>query len=140
MDLDEAAIERERAKGVGEVGIFWFYRGSIQPVSIPHTLGEAYGEFVNGHWDHVTYWPHVKRRLRVKHPEIMNYEYEQVPRGRVIYRESDGRFLIYGSRDFVTDEARKQQVLQAFRIPSEQAVFRADEHYGRVPGMSDAQT
>jgi len=137
VNFDEAAIERERAKGVGEVGIFWFYRGDIQPVSIPHTLGEAYGEFVNGHWDHVTYWPQAQRRLRAKYSEIMKYDYEQVPRGRVIYRTSDGKFLIYGSQEFVMNEARKKQVLQAFHIPSGQAVFRADEHYGRVPGMSE---
>ena len=55
------AIKQARTAGVGEVGIFWFFKGKILSDPIPHTLGEEYGDFINGRSDHCTYWPSLQR-------------------------------------------------------------------------------
>lgn len=118
-------IKAARLAGTGEVGIFWIFDGMLIPESIPHTEGEEYGEFVNGKTSHYDFWRSVQRLV----PKLRDYEYEQIPRGRVIYSRRDGKFHIYGSEQFVKNEAEKQMVLKAFSIAASEAVFRFDEHY-----------
>ncbi len=125
------AIKRERAAGIGEVGIFWFFKGSVILDSIPHTLGEDYGDFINGRSDHCTFWPSIQQLLS----EAAKYEYDQVPRGRVVYNKKDDRFLVYGSEKFVQNKQQKDMVLLKFNLPPGKTIFRADEHYATIPGM-----
>lgn len=121
----------DTSRAPGKVGIFWIFKGELIHNSVPVTDGEEYGDFVNGLCGHCTYWPHVQRTR----PETRHHEYEQVPRGRVVYRKHDDIFLVYGSERFVRNEAQKQLVLSAFGLAAAKTVFRADEHYGPVPGM-----
>lgn len=130
---NEKAIKREMSVAIGEVGIFWFFKGEILPSSVPYTLGEEYGDFINGKADHCTHWNVIRRSV----PGAAQYEYDQVPRGRVVYSKKDARFFVYGSDDFVKDERRKAVVLSAFKLPPNRTTFKADEHYGRIPGMLD---
>jgi hypothetical protein len=127
----QKAIKQAVAAGVGEVGIFWLFRGEVLSDSIPWTLGEEYGDFVNGHSDHCKFW----RSLRRHNPALVDYEYDQVPRGRVVYSKKDDKFFVYGSEDFVRDEEEKTLVVSEFHLPLGKMVFRADEHYGKIPGM-----
>ncbi len=125
--------KREASASIGEVGIFWFFKGEILPSSVPYTHGEEYGDFINGRSDHCTHWISIRRSV----PGAAQYEYDQVPRGRVIYSKRDDRFLVYGSEKFIVDEWRKAVVLSAFKLPPDRTTFKADEHYGRIPGMLD---
>jgi hypothetical protein len=130
--IDEVR-KREASSGVGEVGIFWFFKGEILPSSVPCKLGEQYGDFINGKSDHCTHWNSIRRSA----PGAAQYEYDQVPRGRVVYSKNDDRFLVYGSEEFIVDEWRKAVVISAFKLPPDRTTFKADEHYGRIPGMLD---
>ena len=123
------------ASGVGEVGIFWFFRGEIFQASVPHTHGENYGDFVNGIADHCTFWRSIQRLL----PAAERYSYDQVPRGRVVYRKRDDVYLVYGSAHFVRNEGQRHAVLEAFHLLDAKAIFREDEHYGDVPGMLEEE-
>ena len=114
-----------RTSGDGEVGIFWIYRGELIQESLPHVEGEVYGEFINGKSGHYEFWKSVQKRV----PALRNYEYDEVPRGRVIFSKRDGKFHIYGSEQFVKNEEERNMVLKAFNIPEAEAVFRFDEHY-----------
>jgi len=116
---------------VGRVGIFWIYKGRILSDSVPWSEGEPYGEFVNGLSDHCTYWVSVQRQL----PELRRYEYEQVPRGRVVYRTTDDTFLLYGSERFARDEIQQRRVTQDFQLVGKRVIVKPDEHYGPVQGM-----
>jgi len=130
-----AALERERAKGVGEVGIYWFFQGMLLGSWVPCTLGEDYGDFVNGPDDHVHFWPRLQNSLRKKLPALGHYEYDQVPRGRVIYRKPDDTFIVLGSERFVRNEGQQREVLKEFCLLDKRVVIKSDEHYGDVPGM-----
>lgn len=132
-----AALKREREKGVGEVGIFWFFREKFFASCVPHTLGEAYGDCINGPDDHVTYWPRLQKSFRQFLSELADYEYDQVPRGRVIYRTTDDTFVIYGSEWFVRNELQQRRVIEEFRLSDKRVVIKSDEHYGPVLGMLD---
>jgi hypothetical protein len=116
--------------GVGGVGIFWIHEGFLLRRSTPYTKGEDYGDFVNIHSDHRTIWG-IEQWL---HPKLMEYEYDQVPRGRVVFSKRDGKFHIYGSEPFVKNEAEKMMVLEGFSIAASEAVFRFDEHYSMAAG------
>ncbi len=81
----------------------------------------------------MTHWPLIQR----EHPPTRSYEYDQVPRGRVIYSTRDDTYTVYGSKRFVANETQKAVVLSTFHLPPERMRFRSDEHYGSVPGMLD---
>lgn len=130
-----AALKREREKGVGEVGIFWFFQGILFASSFPHTLGEAYGDFVNGLDDHVTFWPRLQKSFRQVLPALAEFEYDQVPRGRVVYRKADDTFLLYGSERFARDEIQQRRVMKDFQLVGKRIIVKPDEHYGPVQGM-----
>jgi hypothetical protein len=115
----------------GWVGIFWIYQNQVLADCVPWTEGESYGEFVNGLSDHCTHWATFQRQR----PELRRHEYEQVPRGRVIYNTLTATFTAYGSERFIRSEAQRALVLRAFHLPPGQTRFVADEHYGPVPGM-----
>jgi len=116
---------------VGRVGIFWIYKGRILSDSVPWSEGECYGEFINGLSDPCTYWAKLQRQL----PELRRYEYEQVPRGRVVYRTTDDTFLLYGSERFAHDEIQQRRVMEDFQLIGKRIIAKPDEHYGPVPGM-----
>lgn len=119
------SIKRDTEAGVPGVGIFWFHHGELWADSVPHTHGEAYGDYINGRNDHASYW----RNLQRISPEFKALEYDEVPRGRVLYSKPENRFVVYGSRQFLQNEAQKAEVLKEFRLPLERVVFRFDEHY-----------
>jgi hypothetical protein len=114
--------------GIGEVGIFWIHEGFLIQSSIPYTEGKDYADFVNGSTDHCTSW-YSAQRLR---PKLRDYEYDQIPRGRVVFSRRDGKFHIYGSEEFVRNEEEKSMVLKAFSISADNAVFKSDEHYAII--------
>lgn len=115
----------------GLVGIYWIYQKQVLADSVPWPEGERYGDYVNGLSDHYTHWARFQRQR----PELRRYEYEQVPRGRVIYNTVSATFTVLGSERFIRDEAQRALVLEAFHLPPGQTRFKADDHYGPVPGM-----
>jgi len=131
----QAAIKEDIVQGVGQVGIFWILDGHIPQAdddiireSIPYTHGEEYGDFINGWSAHVDFWALVQRVFTT------DLEYDEVPRGRVVYSKRDGTFLVYGSKAFVADEAQRARILMLFCLPENKTVFRSDEHYELVKG------
>jgi hypothetical protein len=118
-------------KHQGRVGIFWIFKGRVLADSVPPAEGEEYGEFVNGLSDHCNHWSTLQKQL----PELRRYEYEQVPRGRVVYNTVADTFAVYGSERFVRNESQRAMILDSFQLPPDRTRFQADEHYGPVPGM-----
>lgn len=60
-----------------------------------------------------------------KIPDLID-DYAYYPRGRVLYREKDGRFIAYADR-CLTAKEDKETILGLFGLPS--AVWRKDEQY-----------
>jgi hypothetical protein len=105
-----------------KVGIFWVYQGEIIAVPVEREAGEDDGLFINGPQGHAEAWEALRRR----DPHLRYLEYEQVPRGRVLFDKRQRRYLVYLDR--VLLKARvKAQVRAAFGLP--RAVFCTDEHY-----------
>ena len=124
---------QDQADKAGSVGIFWFFRGEVITDAIPIAQGEEYGKFVNNPLSHHDFW----NALRKKERRFSAYEYDQVPRGRVVYDKEEDRYLVYGSERFIQDEARKDLVCSIFHLVPNKTSFKADEHYRPIPGMID---
>jgi len=64
-----------------KVGIFWVFRGKLYAAAVPVKEGVQSVDAINGQADHVTFCPRPQRL----HLELRGLEYEQVPRGRVLF-------------------------------------------------------
>jgi len=107
-----------------KVGIFWVFRGKLYAAAVPVKEGVQSVDAINGQADHVSYWPQLQR-LR---PELRGLEYEQVPRGRVLFLKATGKFCVY--MDNVLHKPRiKQVLLKEFCLPKDQTKFLDDPHY-----------
>ncbi|MEO5333939.1 MAG: hypothetical protein H7839_18145, partial [Magnetococcus sp. YQC-5] len=95
---NKQAVENRKA-GLPMIGLFWFDEGRILfPVSEPIKEVPTRGGFKDIDQTHERVW----RQLRVHVPKYKLLEYEEVPRGRVVYQEADKLFMVYSSRKLGT--------------------------------------
>ena len=107
------------------VGIFWFFRDRIIIDSTPLSLAESYGDALGHTTSHIDYWTRLQRTGAVP-PEV---EYEEPPRGRVVYDQREQRFhlladkCILGRRDVVG------RIMDGLHLPPGKTTEGRDEHY-----------
>jgi hypothetical protein len=112
----------------GDVGIFWIDRGQLIMAAVPLAEGVDDGLFINGMDDHDPYWETVQRT----HTHLWDFEYDQVPRGRVLFNKAEHRFYIY--LDKVLCKATiKHMIMGHFRLPPAMTIFQTDLHYTTDP-------
>lgn len=126
------------------LGIFWGVKEGSEPVCLvtdttPLADGELYGEFLThprGHFDVWEAWRRLGHGGLAKRgfpKAIAWHEYEDFPRGRVVYHRQTERFIIYADRALQSD-AMVDRLLEAFRIPRLACDVRSDAHY-RTSGL-----
>ena len=79
------------------IGTFWFK--SLKLICDKTLLGDAvsYGDFLIHDKGHVDFWEEM--RLKTGFSSVFhNFEYDEVPRGRVAYNTTEKRFHIYVDR------------------------------------------
>jgi hypothetical protein len=123
----------------GSVGIFWGIPGSdsrwtILTDATPLSEAEPYGDFLThprGHYDVWSSWQTLSAAALAKQdiPQAVAYhEYEDFPRGRIVFQIKSGQFIVYADRrlqrsDVVTD------IATLFAIAPGTFVVRSDAHY-----------
>lgn len=115
-----------------KVGIFWVFRRRLLMAACPVEDGVECSGAIDSRHDHVDYWKVLQRR----HPELRALEYEQVPRGRVVFFQSDQRFCVYLDERLRTP-ALQQRVRKAFDLPASRTRFESDPHYVTDRGELD---
>lgn len=108
----------------GKVGIFWVFRGGILAASFAVQDGEKYGDAINGLTDHVKYWPRFQNQL----PELIDLEYQDIPRGRVLFMKPSQEFHVYMDK-VLHNSKTKRALLKEFSLPPKSSRFRTDAHY-----------
>ena len=115
-----------KSKAIPELGIFWIDdAGTMFAESISLRDAEDYGEFkifVGSHYD---IWPKAVRA----NPKWRDKEYEEVPRGRVVYKKDPKKpgFIVYLPKRLVK---YKNKVMRRFKLPPGYVRFdTSDEHY-----------
>ncbi len=94
------------------IGIFWFYDNKVIGVAHDFSLKEADSiGLIDSKYTHVDYWEILRRQL----PELKDKEYEQLPRGRVIFDTNKNKAIIYLDKTFsVHDKFHRTLILSGF--------------------------
>ena len=109
---------------VPHVGIFWILPDRLLAFGVPYTAGEKYGDFINTPDGHYETWEQL-RKVSGKLPE----DYTSYPRGRIVYRINDQKFLVYMNRKHLKNDRVKKKIIKEFRLPVDQVDFKHDSHY-----------
>lgn len=107
------------------VGIFWYYRGKLLIYSqATDNVKESCG-FVDVAVGHIDHWAVLQKQ----DPALREYEYEEVPRSRVLYDASKRLFKVYSSSKLIANQKFRKMVMEHFDLPASGTVFEGDEHY-----------
>ncbi|MBO1081679.1 hypothetical protein [Roseomonas haemaphysalidis] len=132
-----AAASHATTTSEPHVGIFWMLAFADHPALLGHRVplaqGEPYGDFLT-HGAHYEHWTalaalgtdELLRRGLLTTPAWS--EYEEWPRGRVIFHRPTQRFVIYADRKI--QHASAIALIRAnFGVPDGAFDVRSDEHY-----------
>lgn len=123
------------------VGIFWVLveQGeSPQALAdlVPVHQGERYDEFLT-HGGHYEFWERLaglgapELRRRGFPTAVLWSEYEEWPRGRVVFHQPTGRFIVYVDRK-LRSRPILGLVLARFGLRAQDVELRGDPHYVSV--------
>jgi hypothetical protein len=107
------------------VGIFWLLNGKLLIDSTPLSEGEPYGDHLTHPRSHIDVWE--QWRLSGKVPG--ESEYEEFPRGRVVYNTKTQRFTLLGDKCILRDKRVVSQILSELNLPSKNTDNGTDSHY-----------
>ena len=116
-----------------KIGIFWLFGRRLLKAAIPLEHGVAFSGAINSPLSHVDFWP----RLQRQHRDLRWSEYEEIPRGRVLFINKKNIFCVYMGIALHTP-ATKRRLLRAFNLPKDRTRFLTDPHYTTDPKSLDA--
>ena len=117
-------------------GIFWLAQTTdgearLLASGCPLDQAELYGDCLTygpGHYETWAEW----RRDRTVDPAlralVRSYEYEDWPRGRIVFDRSRDLFIIYADRKLMTT-ATIARLKTQFLLPTERIEVQSDSHY-----------
>ena len=107
------------------VGVFWVIEGRLVVDSMPLGEAEPYGDHLTHPRSHIDVWE--QWRLGGKVPA--ESEYEEFPRGRVMYNTKSQRFTLLADRCILRDKDVVSRIMSELHLPSENADVETDAHY-----------
>jgi hypothetical protein len=132
-------IKTEPAIGQPCVGIYWGISNQSGEISIVVDVSiladaEPYGDFLThprGHYEAWEAWRRLGTPGLVQRglPDVFQTnEYEDFPRGRVVYDGEHKRFVIYADRRLQTLPIIAD-IVRAFHLEAESYIIQSDSHY-----------
>jgi hypothetical protein len=121
---------------MSHLGIFWVVQtpdgeARLLVAGCPLDQAEPYGDcltYGTGHYETWAQW----RRDRTVDPALRalarSYEYEDWPRGRIVFDRSRDLFILYADRKLLTP-ARITRIKAQFPLPAERTETQSDFHY-----------
>jgi len=107
-----------------QVGIFWLVGKRLVLAGTPLAEAEPYGEYKNFPTSHVKHWAKLQRDGRVS-PEV---EYDEPPRGRVVYNTKTQQFTLMADRCIIGNERLIGRIKNELHLPQNTEVV-TDSHY-----------
>ena len=114
------------------IGIFWIFKEKLLKLETALQNGSDYAGVIHSDINHIDYWPVLQRRM----PELKQLEYEDVPRGRVMFFKRTKKYRVLMDKVLHTPR-NKQLLLKAFNLPKAKTVFGTDPHYTTDPKELD---
>jgi len=108
-----------------KVGIFWVVRGRVITLGYPVSEAVAYGDCDTYEPSHVDQWGVLQRTGTVP-PEC---EYEEFPRGRVMFNRRTERFLLLADKCILRDKRALSKIMKELGLPATKTALGRDSHY-----------
>lgn len=107
------------------IGIFWYWNDQV--ISIAHSFSLLEADsigFIDSSYTHVDYWSVLQKEYR----ELNSYEYEQIPRGRIIFDTNKEKYLIYLDRTLLY-KSKLAKLCAFFNLEENKVIPKTDPHY-----------
>jgi hypothetical protein len=131
----------EKSKEAGMVGPFWIVEeeghAAIIALAVPLDRADAYGDMLTVDTGHLEHWSRLARRSAVALRKAgipiapVWSEYEEWPRGRVLYDRIAQRFIVRADQQLHRPEFLRL-IVDRFRVALAGAAILPDDHYHSV--------
>jgi hypothetical protein len=120
------------------VGIFWAIQLPAKPaIILDHRCllrdAEAYGDMLTSPHGHYDVWEHWRKHSRDipygAAATVKMYEYEEWPRGRIVYDPIHMNFTCYADLKILRRADLLNEILKTFGLIDQPAGWNADNHY-----------
>lgn len=110
-----------------KIGIFWIYQNTVLGKARPLSEGESsVAGLLDSPDDHVRIWELAG--FRSQFPALRSMEYQQVPRGRVLYAVNKNKVIVYMDKS-LHNEVSKQKLIEFFALQDTTVLWKTDPHY-----------
>jgi hypothetical protein len=106
------------------VGIFWVLNDKLLIDSTPLSEAEAYGDHLTHSRSHLAVWTLFQRNGTVPR----EVEYEEPPRGRVMYNMKTQQFILLADRCILQEKGLVKWIMSALSL-KKTTKTGTDEHY-----------
>ena len=118
------------------VGIFWVVQATEDEAGLlaagcPLDQAEAYGDCLTYGPGHCETWDHWRRDRPVdpvRSATVWFHEYEDWPRGRIVFDRARDLFIVYADRKLLTP-ATIARIETHFHLPEDRTEVQSDLHY-----------
>jgi len=108
-----------------QVGIFWLVDGKLVMDSTALSMAEDYGAFKVHLGDHCSVWEKLQRGRAVP----ADVEYEECPRGRVMYDMKARRFQLLADKCILKDKGIVSEIIARMKVLRKNTDIGTDSHY-----------
>ena len=113
---------------MSKIGIFWVYKDTVIGKAVDLVEGEqSIPGVVDSPDTHVYVWE-SDPEFRLPFSELREFEYQSIPRGRVIYFKNKSVFKIYMDK-VLFSKANKKNILEYFDLAASKVIWETDSHY-----------
>jgi len=107
-----------------KVGIFWLFCNRIIADCTAVSIAERYGDCLTHATSHIDFWSQLQQSRLVP----VEVDYEEAPRGRVVYDTVQGRFVIFADRCILGNKAVVREIIKEMNLPNA-VETNEDSHY-----------
>jgi hypothetical protein len=117
-------VKRKKSDQAQYVGIFWLVHGKLLFDSTLLSEAEPYGDHRDHPRSHIDVWEQFQRLGKAPRES----EYEEFPRGRVIYDSASATFTLFADRCILERKDLIAQITKELHLPHK-TKFDIDPHY-----------
>lgn len=114
-----------------KIGIFWILKGSVLAHGEPLKKVRAVNGKKGLDIKHILLWENFRKLM----PDLRQFEYDEILRGRIIYDIAENTYTIYLGQKMMKRTAIVEAIIRRFNLNGEKVSVRADDHYQSYTGM-----
>ncbi len=113
---------------MSKIGVFWLFDGQVFGETTELTEAQqSIPGLLDSDATHVAVWE-KHSNFKDSKPILAHFEYQDIPRGRVLYHLSKRRFLVYLDKTLM-NKKDKNAIANYFGFTPQQADWKSDLHY-----------